>query len=34
MLAESGLTTALTEIPANLKQQPKNYQPLKQRKSK
>lgn len=34
MLLDSGLTTPLTEVPADLKQQPKNYQPLKQRKSK
>jgi phenylacetic acid degradation protein len=34
MLEESDLTEPLRKIPANLKQQQKNYLPLKQRKSK
>jgi phenylacetic acid degradation protein len=34
MLEQSGLTEPLTEVPANLKQQPKNYEPLNQRKPK
>jgi phenylacetic acid degradation protein len=34
MLEESSLTEPLREIPANQRQQPKNYEPLNQRKSK
>jgi carbonic anhydrase/acetyltransferase-like protein (isoleucine patch superfamily) len=34
MLEESGLTDPLREMPDNLQQQPKNYLPLNQRKSK
>jgi phenylacetic acid degradation protein len=34
MQDESGLVEPLREVPANLQQQPKNYEPLKHRKSK